>query len=113
MNPEDVGKGSERPETELAATQESGSSLVKLRVTNVYTANSSSKDLDLDTTATIWELKILLQKSFDSQPAPQEQRLIFRGKLCEEEHQLGHILRGVRRREHRLSRLEAMSISLT
>lgn len=93
--------GRSHPEAEmemLAAAGGSEGTAVNLCVTNVY--NSSSSEVSsLETTNTIADLKRLLQEAFPSRPAPHQQRLIFRGKQCEETQQLGHVLRGVRERE--------------
>lgn len=83
------------PEAALAAEAGgSDSERVKIRVTNVYNS-SISEVVNLETTNTVSDLKRLIQEGFDSRPAPHQQRLIFRGKQCEEAQQLGHILRGV------------------
>lgn len=92
----DVRAGRAHPETELVAAAEgSEGTRVKLRVTNVYTS-SEFANVALQATDTVADLKKLLEGAFASRPAPNEQRLIFRGKQCEERQQLGHILRGVR-----------------
>lgn len=67
---------------------------VKLCVTNVYNS-SSSEIVNLETTNTIGDLKRLLQETVTGRPMPHQQRLIFRGKQCDESQQLGHVLRGV------------------
>lgn len=77
----------------LAAAGGSDRTHVKLCVNDVY--NTSSETVSLETTNTIGDLKRLLQDTFSSRPAPSQQRLIFRGKQCEESQQLGHVLRGV------------------
>lgn len=89
--------GRSHPEAEmLAAAGGSEGTPVNLCVTNVY--NSSSSEISsLETTNTIADLKRLLQEAIPSRPAPHQQRLIFRGKQCEETQQLGHVLRGVSR----------------
>lgn len=84
------------PEAELmAAAGESERPRVKLCVTNVYNSNQQQL-LTLDSTSTVSDLKRLVQDAFESRPAPHLQRLIFRGKQCEEAQQLAHVLRGVR-----------------
>ncbi|CAB1109563.1 unnamed protein product [Ectocarpus sp. CCAP 1310/34] len=87
--------GRSHPEAEMiAAARGSDGTPVKLFVTDVY--HRSSKVFSLETTITIGDLKRLLQEAFVSRPAPQQQRLIFRGKQCKEEtQQLGHIMRGL------------------
>lgn len=92
----DVRAGRAHPEAELvAAAGGSEGTRVKLRVTNVYTS-SEFATAALQATDTVADLKKLLEGAFASRPAPNQQRLIFRGKQCEETQQLGHILRGVR-----------------
>lgn len=92
----DVRVGRAHPEAELvAATGGSEGTRVKLRVTNVYNS-SEFTTAALEATDTVADLKKLLEGAFASRPAPHQQRLIFRGKQCEEAQQLGHILRGVR-----------------
>lgn len=78
----------------VAAARGSDGTPVKLSVTNVYN-NSSNEVVSLDTTNTIGDLKRMLQEAISSRPAPHQQRLIFRGKQCDETQQLGHVLRGV------------------
>lgn len=68
---------------------------VKLCVTNVYNSSSSSEIVNLETTNTIGDLKRLLQETVSGRPTPHQQRLIFRGKQCDDSQQLGHVLRGV------------------
>lgn len=92
--------GRSHPEAEMvAAARGSDGTRVKLSVTNVYNSssrNSSSEVFSLETTSTIGDLKRLLQEAFAGKPAPNQQRLIFRGKLCgDDTQQLGHVLRGV------------------
>eukprot|EP00752_Nemacystus_decipiens_P006361 g5735.t1 len=89
------GAGRSHPEAEMmAAAGGSHGTPVKLCVTNVYDS-TSSEVVSLETTSTIGDLKRLLQETFSSRPAPSQQRLIFRGKQCEESQQLGHVLRGL------------------
>lgn len=91
------GAGRSHPEAEMvAAAGGSHRTPVKLCVTNVYNS-TSSEIVSLETANTIGDLKRLLQETFSSRPAPSQQRLIFRGKRCEESQQLGHVLRGVRK----------------
>lgn len=78
----------------VAAAGGSHRTPVKLSVTNVYNS-SSSEVVSLETTNTIGDLKRLLQETCSSRPTPNQQRLIFRGKQCEDSQQLGHVLRGV------------------
>lgn len=78
----------------VAAARGSDGTPVKLCITNVYDS-SSSEVVSLETTNTIGDLKRVLQEAFSSRPAPHQQRLIFRGKQCDESQQLGHVLRGV------------------
>lgn len=87
--------GRSHPEAGMvAAAGGSHRTPVKLCVTNVY--NSTSSEIaSLETTNTIGDLKRLLQETVSSRPTPNQQRLIFRGKQCEETQQLGHVLRGV------------------
>ena len=83
-----------RPEAELVA--EAGGSdgcPVRLSVANVF--NNRTQEVTIHSTSTIGDLKAMIQKVFDNKPASQQQRLIFRGKHCEDTQQLGHILRGV------------------
>lgn len=88
-------RGLSHPEAEMvAAAGGSDGTPVKLCVTNVYNS-SSSEVVSLETTNTIGDLKRFLQEAFSSRPAPHQQRLIFRGKQCDETQQLGHVLRGV------------------
>lgn len=88
--------GRSHPEAEMLTAAAGGSdgTPVNLCVTNVYNS-SSSEIVSLETTNTIADLKRLLQEAFPSRPAPHQQRLIFRGKQCEDSQQLGHVLRGV------------------
>ena len=91
----DARAGRAHPEAELvAAAGESDGTRVKLCITNVYNS-SSSEVLSLATTNTVGDLKALIEASFAGRPSPHQQRLIFRGKQCEEGQQLGHVLRGV------------------
>lgn len=83
------------PEAELvAAAGGSDGTRVKLCVTNVYNS-SSSEVVSLETTNTVGDLKKLIEAAFAGRPPPHQQRLIFRGKQCEEAQRLGDILRGV------------------
>lgn len=92
----DVRVGRTHPEAELvAAAGGSEGTRVKLHVTNVYSSSEFTTSA-LQVTDTVADLKKLLESAFASRPAPNQQRLIFRGKQCEETQQLGHILRGVR-----------------
>lgn len=87
--------GRSHPEAEMVAgARGSDGTPVKLSVTNVYNSNSSAV-VSVDTTSTIVDLKRLLQEAFAGRPAPHQQRLIFRGKQCQETQQIGHVLRGV------------------
>lgn len=91
------GAGRSHPEAEMVAAaggSHSRGKPVKLCVTNVY-SSTTSEVVNLETTNTIGDLKRLLQEAFSSRPTPNQQRLIFRGKQCEESQQLGHVLRGV------------------
>lgn len=94
MASEDARASRAQPEAELLAAG-SDTPRVKLLVANVYDS-SLSKEVSLEPTHTVHDLKLMLQSAFPSSPAPHHQRLIFRGKQCEEGHQLGHVLRGVR-----------------
>ncbi|CAM9466578.1 unnamed protein product, partial [Hapterophycus canaliculatus] len=91
------GRGAGRSHAEAEMVAEAGGSggrPVKLCVTNVY--NSSSSDVvSLETTDTIADLKRVLQETVSGRPMPHQQRLIFRGKQCDESEQLGQVLRGL------------------
>lgn len=92
----DARPGRAHPEAELiAAAGDSDGARVKLRITNVYNS-SSSEVVNLEATNTVGDLKKLIEDAFPSRPAPDQQRLIYRGKQCQETQQLGHVLRGVR-----------------
>lgn len=77
----------------MVAAARGSDGTVNLSVTNVY--SRSSEVFSLETTITIGDLKRLLQEAFVGRPAPQQQRLIFRGKQCEETQHLYHLMRGV------------------
>lgn len=67
--------------------------LVQLRVMDIN--NVRTKDVFIDPASTIADLKREVQNVFDDRPAPEKQRLIFRGKNCENTERIGHVLRGV------------------
>lgn len=68
--------------------------LVQLSVVDI--CNSRTKDVFGDPASTIADLKREVQNVFDDHPAPDKQRLIFRGKHCENTERLGHVMREVR-----------------
>lgn len=77
----------------LVKEASSSEPLVQLRVMDI--CNVRTKDVFVDPASTIADLKREVQNVFDDRPAPEKQRLVFRGKHCEDTERLGQVLRGV------------------
>ena len=66
--------------------------MAKVVVANVYSGGATVK-LDLPASTTIGGLKSRLSESFAERPSPKEQRLIYCGKICDEDETLRDVLR--------------------
>ncbi|KAJ8614293.1 hypothetical protein CTAYLR_001184 [Chrysophaeum taylorii] len=68
--------------------------VVKVVVANVY-AGGATVELEVAASTTIGSLKARLFNSFASRPVPSEQRLIYCGKICQDEASLRDVLRSL------------------
>ncbi|GLD98229.1 hypothetical protein PINS_up006926 [Pythium insidiosum] len=67
--------------------------MVNVLVKNVY-APEDSQQLTLEETLSIRALKELLQRELPDHPTPSQQRLIFAGKICDDQQTLQTVLAG-------------------